>query len=46
MNIIKIKKNKNVSLLLAAVLISVSNMILAQGSFILWGEPDPPKDLK
>jgi hypothetical protein len=34
--------HKKVSVLLASVLLAVCNVILAQGSVFLWGEPDPP----
>lgn len=37
-------KNK-ACLLLALMLISASKVIAFSGSFALWGEPEPPKDL-
>lgn len=37
-------KNK-ICLLLAVMLTSISNLIAFQGSFALWGEPEPPKSL-
>ncbi|NMM61773.1 hypothetical protein HBE96_03530 [Clostridium sp. P21] len=37
-------KNK-LCLTLALMLVSVSKTITLTGSFALWGEPEPPKDL-
>jgi hypothetical protein len=42
----KFSLNKNkICLLLAMILINVSKIIAFHGSFALWGEPDPPKDI-
>ncbi|EET84175.1 hypothetical protein CcarbDRAFT_5377 [Clostridium carboxidivorans P7] len=37
-------KNK-ICLFLALMLVSASKLIAFHGSFALWGEPEPPKDL-
>lgn len=36
--------HKNFSILLASLLIVVSNLILSQASLLLYGEPDPPEE--
>lgn len=42
----KYSLNKNkICLFLALMLVSASKVIAFQGSFALWGEPEPPKDL-
>jgi len=39
------KSNKNFINLVALLLISYSHMVSNSASFILWGEPTPPKSL-